>query len=110
MTRGDIEREILELVDEDLYGLWEIGWRLNTALGVDPAIDPEEAAAVVESLRQRHLVELYVREWVDDSPRPIAVSGRSIDLATRSAWLVPEPSEPQFLLGSWMEARAVDGV
>lgn len=102
MTRAEIEREILELVDEDLYGLWEIGWRLNTALGVDPSTDPEESAAVVESLRQRRLVDLYVREWVDDSPRPIAVSGRSIDLATPSAWLVPEQGEPQFLLGSWV--------
>jgi hypothetical protein len=108
MTRVDIEREILELLDEDLYGLWEIGWRLNTALGVDPATDPTESAAVVESLRQRHLVDVYVREWLDDSPRPIAVSGRSIDLATRSSWLVPEEGEPQFLLGSWTEERVDD--
>lgn len=107
MTRADIEREILELVDEDLYGLWEIGWRLNTALGVEPASDPKESAAVIESLRQRRLIDLYVREWVDDSPRPIAVSGRSIDLEARSAWLAPQEGEPQFLLGSWMEERAV---
>lgn len=32
---------------------WKIGWRL--ALGVDPASDPEEAAAFVESLRQLDL-------------------------------------------------------
>jgi hypothetical protein len=103
MTRADIEREILELVNEDLYGLWEIGWRLNTILSVDPSNDPKESAAMVESLTQRHLVDLYVRERIDDNPRPIAASGRSIDLTTRAAWLVPGQGEPQFLLGSWIE-------
>ena len=35
MTQGDIEREILDLVDDDFYGVWEIGWRLCTALEVN---------------------------------------------------------------------------
>ncbi|MGL4175279.1 MAG: hypothetical protein ACRCSN_04305 [Dermatophilaceae bacterium] len=90
-------------MDEDFYGLWEIGWRLNTAIGVDPASDPQESAAVVKSLRQRRLVDLYVRERIDDTPRQIEVSGRSIDLATHAAWLVPNEGEPQFLLGSWID-------
>lgn len=108
MTRADIEREILELVDDDLYGLWEVSWRLNTVLGVNPSIEPDESAAAINSLRRRRLVDLFVREWVDDTPRPIEISGRSIDLTTRSAWSVPEHGEPQFLLGSWIEEPGVD--
>lgn len=108
MTRLDIEREILELIDEDLYGLWEIGWRLNTALGVDPAEDPAEVAVVIEALRQRRLVEVYVREWRDDNPQSIASSGRAIDLTRRSAWREPSQGEPQFFLGSCSEGDAFD--
>src|SRR5688572_13961790 len=108
MTETDIEREILELVDEDFYGVWEIAWRLNTVLGMNPEVDPAEVAAVVESLRQRRLVELYVREWVDDGPRPLASSGRSLDLREPSAWGMPRQGEPQFLLGPWSKARSTD--
>jgi hypothetical protein len=101
MTREDIEREVLELVEEDFYGVWEIGWRLHTALGVDPTVDPEQAAEVVEALRRQHLVEIYVREWVDDNPRPISSSVRSIDLREASAWLAPGNGDPEFLVGLW---------
>lgn len=94
-----VEREILELAEEDFYGVWEVGWRLVTALGVDPSSDPRSAADAVASLRREGHVEIYVREWTDDEPRPLAASGRSIDLREASAWLEPQPGQPQFLIG-----------
>lgn len=56
-------------------------------------------------LRPRQLVDLYVRDLIDDSPRPIAFSSRSLDLATHATWLVPDPGEPQFVLGSWTRSE-----
>ena len=100
MALSDIERAILELVDEDFYGVWEIGWRLATALRIDPSRDPADAAAVISSLRQQGVVDIYVREWVDDSPRALVSSGRSLDLSDPTAWREPEPGQPQFLIGA----------
>ncbi len=100
MTRQEIQRKVLELTDEDYYGVWEIGWRLATALGVDPVVDPKVSAEVIESLRRQRIVDVYVREWIDDTPRRIGSSGRSIDLTDPAAWLEPRHGEPQFLIGA----------
>ncbi|MGN6243422.1 MAG: hypothetical protein ACTHQ3_07075 [Motilibacteraceae bacterium] len=97
--KQDIEREILELADEDLYGLWEVGWRIRSACGVDPLAAPGECADVIESLIEKRMVTLYVREGMDGVPEPLASSARSLDLRDRSAWLVPQPGERQFLVG-----------
>ncbi|CAI9409233.1 hypothetical protein [Aestuariimicrobium sp. T2.26MG-19.2B] len=100
MSVSDIQREILGLVDEDYYGVWEIGWRLFTVLGVDPSVDPAEAAEAVALLRHRGVVAIYVREWIDDPPRPLGSSGRAVDLNDPAAWREPEPGLPQFLIGA----------
>jgi hypothetical protein len=99
VTTSAIEREILDLAEEDLYGLWEVGWRLRTVLNIDPALAPAEAAGVIESMRSRHLIEIYVREWVDDEPSPLSATRRDIDLLDPRAWLLPGQGEPQFLVG-----------
>lgn len=62
MTVTAIECEILDLAEEDFYGVWEIGWRLRTALDIDPTLAPAAAAEAIESLRDQHLTEIYVRE------------------------------------------------
>lgn len=100
MALSDIEREILELVDEDFYGVWEVGWRLSTVLSIDPSRAPEDAAEAVASLRRQGAVEIYVREGVDDPPRPLASSGRALDLFDPTAWREPRPGQPQFLIGA----------
>lgn len=100
MAVNDIEREVLELIDEDDYGVWEIGWRIATALGVDPNVDPREAAEAIASLHKRRLVDIYVREWPDAPVRLLDSSAQSLDLADPSAWQEPNPDEPVFLIGA----------
>lgn len=94
-----MERAILDLVDEDLYGVWEVGWRLRSGLGVDPEEDARLCADVIESLTQRGLVALYVREGVDGRPEPLPPSTRSFDLTASSMWLAPEADQRQVLVG-----------
>lgn len=103
MNPAGIEREIHELLNEDFYGLWEIGWRVHTAFGIDPMQDPVVLAEVVASLQEKRIAELYVRERGEEGPVPIAVSGHSVDLTQPVAWAVPEPHQPQILLGRWEE-------
>ena len=100
MTGTEIEREVLELAEEDFYGVWEVGWRLRTAFGINPTEEPEVAAGAIESLRKQRLIEIYVREWVDDEPLPIGSTGRTIDLGDPRAWRPPSHGEPQFLIGA----------
>ncbi len=99
MTRADVEREVLELAEEDFYGVWEIGWRLRTVFDIDPTMAPDVAADAVESLKRQGLIEIFVREWVDDAPLPIGSVGRTVDLHDPQAWLVPGKGKPQFLIG-----------
>lgn len=96
----DIEREILELTDEDYYGLWEIGWRLSSALNLDASRNPEQAAVAILSLQRQGVVQIYVRERIDAAPVPLASSGRTIDLYDPSAWCEPKAGQPEFLIGS----------
>lgn len=107
MAVNPVEAEILELAEEDFYGVWEVGWRLVTALGVDPSSDPRLAAEAIASLKRQGRVDIYVREWIDDTPRQLALSGRSIDLNDASAWLEPQPGQPQFLIGVGAETSQV---
>jgi hypothetical protein len=105
-TDADVCDVILDLVEEDYYGLWEIGWRVNNVFGVDATADPAPLAAVVESMLRQHLVSLYVREGFNGPEVPLATSGRSVDLARAATWQVPQAGEPQFLLSEWPEGNA----
>jgi hypothetical protein len=99
MTRMDIEHEILDLIDDDVYGLWEVGWRLNTALGVDPQVDPRATACVVYSLIERKLAKLYVRQPETGKFSAIELAELPTKLLERSIWLEPSPGESEFWIG-----------
>lgn len=64
------EREVLELAAEDHTGLWEVHWRLATVSHEAPERVIEDAARTVENLRERQLVVLCSRQWIDDDPVP----------------------------------------
>lgn len=95
---------ILELIDEDYYGVWEIGWRLSTALDLDPSRDPHVAADAISSLRSQGRLEIYVRDAVDDVPCPLHESGQVVDLNDASSWHVPQAGQPQLLIGATGDA------
>jgi hypothetical protein len=99
MTRDAIEREILDLIDDDVYGMWEVGWRLNTALGVDPQEDPRDTACVVHSLIERKLAQLYVRQPDDGTFSAFELAELPTKLLERSIWLEPNPGESELWIG-----------
>ena len=92
------EREVLELVVEDYYGLWEIVWRLENVFGPYPNSAAGEAARIVEGLRSHGLVTLWVREWTDDEPLPLGQTGHVVNLRNPSTWAVPPPDQHQILI------------
>lgn len=92
------DRLILDLVVDDAFGLWELVWRLRTALEVSAGPPVNVARDAVERLRRSGLVELWVREWTDDEPVPLRESDRDIELAEQGVWAEPGPNEPQILV------------
>ena len=78
MTREEIAREIIELLDEDCFGLWEIGWRLGGTLS--------------------GAVEAYTLDQPGGSMKPLMALDQAIDLRERAAWDVPAPGNPQIWL------------
>lgn len=79
----------MQLLVEDDYGLWEIAWRLG---GVEAAVP------VVEQLCLHGLAELYVRDWIDAEPIPLARSGREVGLRDPCCWNQPTADDPHLLL------------
>lgn len=98
MTLRPQDRVVLDLVVDDTFGLWEVVWRLTTALGKTLGSPLEIAKDSVHRLRDGGLVELLVREWADDDPVPIAESGREVDLSLDSTWDEPAPDGAEVLV------------
>lgn len=98
MSIREVENIILELAEEDRYGLWEIGWRVRQLLGIDPCIDPTEVAGAVGALRARGLVDVFVRDRIDNST-PAVDAGGLPDLFATDTWDVPAPDHRQYLIG-----------
>lgn len=92
------EEDIMQLLLEDDYGLWEVAWRLGGA---------EMAAPTVERLCNRGLVELYVRDWPDADPVPASHSGREIDLRDPHCWEEPSAGGSQWLLVATDKGREI---
>lgn len=86
---SNAESDVMRLLLEDDYGLWEVAWRLGGT---------KVAAAVVERLCDRGLAELYVRDWADAEPVPADRSGREIDLRNPTSWKEPRVGDSQLLL------------
>lgn len=105
-SEATLETMILELVDEDFYGLWEIAWRVRAVLDLDPVLLPAPLAQVVRALTARHLVEIFVREGLQGDPLPVNSTELSIDLDQSQAWEVPPEGAPHFFLGSAISTGA----
>jgi hypothetical protein len=76
INQSEIEQEILASACEDYTGLYEIIWALNTS---HPKIGETEkivaAAAAVQSLLERGLIELFSSEWETQTHKPIFDKG-----------------------------------
>ncbi len=91
---GESEMELLVLLLEDDYGLWEVGWRLRDDGSGRDAVD------AVEFLCGNGLAEIWVREWIDAEPVPVARSGRQVDLQDPRWWREPATGEAQILVSA----------
>jgi len=98
MTREEIAREIIDLLDEDCFGLWEIGWRLTGTLGMSSTEIQSEVAEVTYSLVRSGAVEAYTVDQPGGSMKPLMALDQAIDLRERAAWDVPAPGNPQIWL------------
>jgi hypothetical protein len=71
-SKDDLQREVLTMATEDMYGLYEIVWTLNES---HPDVPKEEKVAlgreVIRGLLGRQLVELHRLEW--NPPREVRV-------------------------------------
>jgi hypothetical protein len=104
MTIAEIENVILDLVEEDLYGVWEVGWRCRTVLGLDSGALPKVVAQSIDSLMARQLVGIFVREDLEGDLVPLSSTDRAIELSRAEAWEVPTVGEPQFFIGSLLSS------
>jgi hypothetical protein len=94
------ELEVLDLATEDYYEIWEVSWRLATISNDDSLDFAREAAAVVESLWERGLIELYTQ--ATDSAEPVRVEriSGSINFSAPDLWTPPQVNEPRLLIAS----------
>ena len=94
------EREVLDLVVEDDFGLWEVKWRLDQVMNWSADESAARTAAVVDGLVRKHLAEVFIQRWVDDEPIPHRRSGLLLDLTDEESWAEPEPGRPAWLLAA----------
>lgn len=85
--------DVLSLLTEDYYGLWELQVQLRSERG--------HVARAVQELLDAGLVEWFHRAS-DASPAVPAGSGTPPcpDLDADLPWQVPQPSDEQWLLGA----------
>ena len=98
ITRNEIAREILDLLDEDCFGLWEIGWRLASTLGIGPTETPSEVAEALYALVENGAVESYTLDRPGGRMKRLIALDQAVDLRERAAWDVPAPGDPQIWL------------
>jgi hypothetical protein len=97
MTTG-LEPQVLDLLDEDDYGLWEIGWRLHGA-GVETVGD---LADVVQGLLDREWAVLLVQRSSTGPPQPAQGADAPVDLRDPLSWEAPGADQPS----TWLSATA----
>ncbi len=90
---GDLEIEVLSLVTEDYYGLWE--------MAVQVPVGRDRLVRVIEGLMGSGLVAWFCRS--SDTAEAVHVRRHipeSPELSDDSLWRVPGPVDVQWLLGS----------
>ena len=86
-----IEEQILSLLAEDVYNLWE----LRIQLGVDQ----EALAGALAMLFSRAEIRWYVRDTDASEALIVDSEGRCPSLADMALWKVPILNQQQFLVG-----------
>src|SRR2546427_5867587 len=87
------EKELLSLLTEDYYGLWEVEVWLP--------VGRDTLREIVSSLLRQQLIEWFTRE--DDSANAVALSELTEtppSLEDPTAWVWPGRSERQYLLAT----------
>ena len=89
----ELENELLDLLTEDYYGLWEVEVQLP--------VGRDRVRETIASLLHQGLAEWFVRE--DDAAVAVALSELAEplpNLEEPTAWAVPAKRERQYLLAA----------
>jgi hypothetical protein len=107
--RLEAEREALQSANEDLTGLYEIVWRLNTTMPEVGAAERRQLAEdAVRSLLVRGLIDAYRRANRNDAQGvPIDPQQALALLGSAEAWREPSPGNDEFLILSTSEGLRV---
>lgn len=105
MAIPDVDRDILELAVEDLYGLWELVWRAKRRY--PETSDSDVRAIVQDSVRRllgEGLISLYRRAAEDNFA---AVSPRSAEsiLTDPRNWDEPRSDPLEFRVGATEQGK-----
>lgn len=94
-------REVLSLVAEDDYGLWEILWRATSVL---PAIDPEERETVVAQvlldMLDQGLIEFYERRKDTDRRATLSAEEAARLMRQPHHWQAPTRGSSEMRIGA----------
>ncbi|MCY7280440.1 MAG: hypothetical protein LH610_05995 [Sphingomonas bacterium] len=89
---ADVVHDIVDLVSDDVYGLWEVDWWFNSN---HPHCDSEERAG--------HLLTAVRRGWVDvyfgsmrDRLAPLSLEVAEANITDWSNWKPPENADQNF--------------
>ena len=106
MNQSDRQREILELAVEDLYGLWEIIWRLRSRFPDSKASELRNIAeATVRELVTRGYVVLYRRSKAPERETLLTVDEADTILSIQTSWDDPIGDSVQILIGATEEGK-----
>jgi hypothetical protein len=94
----DYEREVLDLLSEDYYGLWEIRIQVGGNDG--------HLVLALRDLLDRRLISWHFREDDRSVAIPVEPDAEVPSLDDPEAWLAPALDEPHYLLTNTPEGDA----
>lgn len=102
MITNPIEREVLKLIVDDHFGLWEILSVVEASAleEVGPDRVRQDAASVVAALVNRGWADLYRYEEADARPIRMSPTEARDVLPHAWSWRAPMPGSPQIRIGA----------
>jgi hypothetical protein len=95
----DTRNIILEMLEEDEYGLYEVIWSLNTQHpDAEPAEKVRVAHAAMRELLNEHRVALSRAVWASQARQPIARSDALGLIESPVAWAPPDSDKGEYLV------------
>ena len=103
MELGELELRLADDLNDDWYGLYEVGWRLNT-LGYDP--EPAARITVARKLVEAGVMDVYLSDWNSiRAAAPLAVAEAVEAISEPLNWEPPTGDARQFYIVGFQQRR-----